>query len=136
MLHCRLSVFGKLLLCLLLLAGCGGLKRVPVAGEVSLDGVPLPTGTINFVPIGDGISVGAEIVDGTFHLSDQTGPVAGEYRLEITSTQPSGKKIKDTDGVTERDEIVNVIPAKYNSSSELKATIPSDETLNLELKSK
>jgi len=135
--------------CLVLLgalaaAGCGGgggdtLPREPVTGTVTLNGVPVDHGNIQFRPVGgqgDGTIAGAEIKGGKYSIPREQGPVAGGYRVIISSTEetgaPSGGDMPGqvTSGAKE------LIPAKYNTSSNLDREIKKvgDNTLNFELK--
>ncbi|WP_437222251.1 hypothetical protein SH661x_002695 [Planctomicrobium sp. SH661] len=114
-------------LAVLLLAGCSagdGLQRVEVRGKVTLDGEMLERGTIAFYPTGPGTVVGTEIVNGTFHIPRAQGPVAGEYRVEIDSVGPTGRKTKDSHGEIV-DEYDSIIPPKFNRQSESKAVVES-----------
>lgn len=75
-------------------AGCGGssddLPRVAVSGKVSLDGSPVPTGSVAFVPVGKGPACGAGVKDGIFSIDQEKGPVPGEYDVRLsTQTEKS-----------------------------------------------
>jgi hypothetical protein len=60
------------------LAGCGGVKRVPVAGTVTLDGKPLDNAIITFAPDAD---------KGNTASISCSGPVTeGRYELQTTGT--------------------------------------------------
>ena len=110
------------------LAGCGGADpngRLPVTGTVTLDGKPLPDGSLTLVPTGDGPAVGATIDRGSFTIARGEGPPPGAYRVEILSIRATGRTIPDPEGprgptVAERK---NVIPDRYGSRSDLKAEI-------------
>ena len=109
--------------------GCGadinheGLK---VQGNITLDGEPIQTGAIAFIPIGKGIAAGATISQGQYLVESTKGPIAGEYKVEIDSTQPTGKKIPDSVGNGSSDEYANIIPEIYNRKTELKVIIEQD----------
>lgn|GEM_PF-497906 len=112
-----------------LLAGCGGsgdgFARFPAEGTVTLDGSPLPSGTISFNALQQGASASTEIVNGAFRLRGDDGLSPGPYRVEIYSIQPTGRKVPDSDDPkTLVDERVNVVPRPYNVHSTLKAEIP------------
>jgi hypothetical protein len=112
--------------------GCGGepsdnLPREAVAGKVTMDGQPLPKATITFLPAGkEESSATGQIENGEFSIPRERGPVAGEYKVAISHTdQPEGhvkvelkKPGKKAAGYKE------LIPARYNSKTELKATVP------------
>ncbi len=109
--------------------GCGGaadgVRRGAVEGTVSLDGEPLPDGVIRFTPTGDttGPMVEARIQGGRFSLTAAAGPCVGTQQVEILSFRKTGKKVVN-EGV-ESEEIVQVVPERYNTASELTATIAS-----------
>jgi hypothetical protein len=74
--------------CLLaLLSGCSGgdPDRVAVAGQVQVDGAPLPRGTVQFIPDAGtpGPAVVAEVVAGRFELPRDQGPITGDYQIEV-----------------------------------------------------
>ena len=127
-------------LCAILSSGCGGSsgpERAVVRGTVTLDGVPVDTGTIVFLP-GDGVqgpSAGGEIRKGAFELPRDVGPVPGMHRIEIRATRQEGTStIAGAPGAESGpsaggtvDKVVMYIPAKYNTKSTLKEEIKSGE---------
>lgn len=126
--------------CLLLLAtGCGSANRHPLAGTVTLDGQPLETGVIQFIPAQEtkGPSAGGHITDGKFRVDSDHGIVAGNYRVEITSVRKTGRKIRTTWGEM-TDEQQNLIPFRYNRDSELTAEVAAEGggTFDFAVKSK
>lgn len=85
---------GILFCCLVGHVGCGsgGPETATVSGKVTLDGQPVPKGTISFVPQ-RGKSVRASIgEDGTFELED--GATIGYYQVAIISRE--GGEEEDT----------------------------------------
>ena len=121
------------------LLGAGCAKEPPtgmIAGEVTIDGQPLKDGRIQFTPL-DGQSQpgGATVVDGKFTAK---APVA-KMRVEINGNKPTGKKIKayDTPESPLMDEIVELVPPKYNINSDLTLDVkPGNQEVKYELKSK
>ena len=65
--------------CLLLLVGCGGDRRQPLEGTVTLDGQPLGEGSISFVPLPGtaGPTAGANIAAGRFSIAADQGTFTG-----------------------------------------------------------
>ena len=68
-------------------------ERVPIAGTVLIDGEPLTTGTIRFVPASGRPASSAILADGSFVLAaesvdrvTQPGVPPGEYRVQIASS--------------------------------------------------
>lgn len=77
----------------LLLTGCNsGPKIVPVAGEVLIDGKPLPTGFIQVLPAGFRAAAG-KIENGRFVLTTldpDDGCVLGTHPVAVIGTQSMG----------------------------------------------
>jgi hypothetical protein len=101
------------------LAGCGP-KAPPtgtVSGEVTLDGQPLPEGNIQFTPLTSNAgTAGTLIKDGKF---EAVVPVAN-MRVTINASKVVGKrKVYPTPDSPEVDEVVEIIPQRYNVSSQL-----------------
>lgn len=116
-----------LVLSLVMLSGCGGsnsqpvAKRIKVQGIVTLDGVPLPSGSIGFVAPGEVDP--AEIVDGKFTAEVREG----EKRVEIRAFK-NGEPDSTNPGQFMQQ---NYLPPKYGDQSELKANINPAATAEL-----
>lgn len=118
--------------------GCSGpgdgLPREPVSGKVTLDGKPLPEGTIQFTSEdekGGGVG-GATIQNGQFSIPRETGLVPGNYRVAIYASGGAGgagggeTRPASPDGSGRgraSSKPSESIPAKYNAQSELKVEI-------------
>jgi hypothetical protein len=130
------------------LAGCGGsgatddLPRTAVSGKVTLDDMPLESGSISFDPepgVKDPVSVGGVIKDGTYSIDKATGPTPGTYRVAIQASEPAiVLKPGEAPGATPKVKTKAKIPAKYNTKSELKKDVAAGESNNFdfELKSR
>ena len=123
-------------------SGCGasGLG-VSVSGKASLDDRPIQDGTIQFVPIEgtQGPTAGGTIKNGTYNISRDGGPVPGKYRIEISSfidvkeATPKelagalfGRPASDLPAGAQVQTLrKNVVPPKFNETSELKAEVPN-----------
>lgn len=126
---------------LTLSSGCGSDGNKPgveLKGSVTLDGTPLSTGAITFIPINQGTSVGATITEGAYLIPAAQGAQAGEYRVEIDSSQPTGKQIQSAIGDSLEAEFINVIPEQFNRNSTLKVIVKpeGDHIHDFEIKSK
>lgn len=140
----RASLSFSLLAASLLTAGCGGGdgygERFPVSGRVTLDGEPLEEGRIVFIPLdataGSPGASGA-ITGGQYDIPAEAGPSLGKYRVQIHRDRKTGKKIPDYDGEAgaTKDEIVESIPAQYNTRSTLTAEVTGLGTFDFPLKS-
>lgn len=122
--------FGAAGLLLVLAIGCGGSDgRLEVSGSVKVDGQPLESGSISFIPAAGtrGPSAGAEIKQGRYSIAAEGGPVPGKYRVEIKGMRKTGRRIKDgfphpPDDMV--DEIEQFLPPKYSTAqSELTAEL-------------
>ncbi len=118
------------------LLGCGdGVSKGTVNGTVSLDGQPLKEGVVNFEAVdGKSGSSSAAIKDGAFTASVPTA----EMKVMFSASKVLGKKkMYDTPDSPTVDETVELIPAKYNTSSTLKLTVKSGtQSEKYELQSK
>ncbi len=110
--------------------GCGEdeLPREAISGTVSVDGKPLKTGVITFVPNGADIptQAGAAIVEGKYSIEQSQGLVPGKYKAVVSSGE--GSPEKQVDHVTDMPGMPpipakEVIPPQYGSNSILEATV-------------
>jgi hypothetical protein len=103
-------------------AGCGDAGNMGVvSGTVKLDGQPVPSGTITFVPV-DGMTTtaGGPIRDG--HYSVKV-PIA-VMRVSISVPKVTGsKKLYDTPDSPEMPLTAEALPARYNEQTELKIEV-------------
>jgi hypothetical protein len=113
------------------LAGCGGdgddgLPRVAVSGSVTLDGKPLASGAISFMPESQGqvnpVSVGAVISRGSYTIPREQGPTPGKYRVGIISVE-DGPPPPEVPGLPPRVAARQLLPERYNSRSTLTAEV-------------
>jgi hypothetical protein len=124
----KLARINAFLLVLACLAGCDdGPLRLPVTGTVQLDGKPLAMGSLLMTPLKSGPVAGCDIKDGRFEMPKDRGPGPGEYRVEITAYRPTGRKVFDSDLNASTETLEPIVPARYNTSSELTATVSAEE---------
>ncbi|MBN2577819.1 MAG: hypothetical protein JXB10_02425 [Pirellulales bacterium] len=118
--------------CLLLAAGCGGgLKPVPVTGDVTLDGKPVDDAGVLFCPKEKGpVAIGVTDAAGKFQLSsnDHSGALPGQYRVAITKQQILGEENYGRLG-PKAVHVKWLIPEKYSriKTSGLQATVKQEE---------
>jgi hypothetical protein len=105
--------------------------RYPVSGTVTLDKKPLEKGMIFFQVIATGEMDAMPVENGAF--SGRTGE--GERRVEVVSEVSRGEK--DFGGM-KGEFRENIIPAKYNVDTTLKATVTAagPNTFTFDLTSK
>jgi hypothetical protein len=131
------TILPLMLLALLNILGCGGPdKRAEVSGTVRLNGQPLASGSIAFVPtVGNtGPSSGGVITDGRYSVPRTKGVAIGKNRVSILSTVKTGRKI-DIGRSDLQDEWLQVVPAKYNEQSEIVCDIkPGSNQQDFDLK--
>ncbi|MEA1951635.1 MAG: hypothetical protein U9N87_09630 [Planctomycetota bacterium] len=114
-----------------LFCGCGGDGRLPVSGNITLDGKPLELGAITFVPSGDkkANSSGTTVTEGKYSLPSGKGLMAGKYRVSITPIHKTGKQIKNSmTGKMEAEQF----PVKYKEAGKLEATIEAGKKNKLD----
>ena len=88
----------------------------------------------------DGPSAGSEVKDGRYSIPAETGPVPGDYRVELRAQKKTGKMIEvgspEPPG-TKIPETVEALPAMYNTKSTLKETIKvGNNPIDFDLKTK
>ena len=133
--RCR-SVSLCILLCSVLVAGCAKKSnRSTVKGNVTLDGQPLKTGIIRFVPAdGQTSTADSRIVDGKFSVNVPPG----DKRISISAQKVIGKKkAQDMPESPMIDIVEEILPAKYNVRTELTLTVDAgSQEKDFDLKSK
>ena len=113
--------------------GCGydnPLGRIPVSGEVLVDGEPLARGFVNFVPA-DGQTqtrTGAVITEGRYTLPLEKGLPPGKYVVQIRAVGEGLASDSDAPPGTQRAgwPMRQPIPPKYNDRSELTREVAAD----------
>jgi len=119
-----------------MLLGCSpGDGKGSVIGTVNLDGAPLKTGNVRFVPVdGGSATAGAAIVDGRF----QAKVAPGNMRVEISAPKVVGKqRMINAPDAPEVDVVEELLPARYNVKSELMMEVHSgSQDRQFDLKSK
>lgn len=125
---CRsLSAWRTLPLLALLASGCGA-KVASIAGSLTLDGTPVESGYITFVPIDGTPGSGgrAQIAKGVYIIDSSMAAAPGTYRVEIAVRRKTGKKIpigSPAPPGAMADEEVEAVPARYNKDSTLRETL-------------
>ncbi len=118
---CRCA-WWSILIVSVLFAGCAKTSnRGTVTGNVTLDGQPLKAGIIRFLPA-DGQTATADtaITDGKF--SAVVPP--GDKKISISAPKVTGKKrMYETADSPEVDIVQELLPAKYNTKTELTLTV-------------
>jgi hypothetical protein len=117
-------------------AGCGGgPPKAHVRGKVTFDGKPLAEGIIQFFPTGaTGQTASAPIKDGVYDAEASVG----EMKVTISANEVVGKqKMYDTPDSPTVDVVRQILPARYNTASELKTTLKegTNENVDFELTS-
>lgn len=126
-----------------LISGCGGgdggPPRATIQGSVTFDGEPVEAGFIEFIPVVgvNAAPVKLTIASGAYNSAtdplDNRGVPIGNHKVVITSWKETGKEIKNVMGEMEQ-EVLQFIPEKYNTNSELKAEVTAQTSeLNFEL---
>ena len=136
----------SLLLALLVLGGCSGatddLPRQAVSGQVTLNGQPLSSGTIQFQP-GAGpravsMSGGALIQDGSYSIPRNEGLVPGKYKVSVSAASGDATAPAPKDVAPGRSPrlLPDLIPPQYNARTTLEAEVKLNDanTFNFDLK--
>lgn len=133
-----MTVGAAWLLSVLLATGCSKSSgRLPVKGEVALEGKAIQSGSIVFYPLQQGPKVGTKIKDGHYRFTRDNGPVPGRYKVEIYADDSDPFPLDDPRAFTdqmeqdpERLKPGNSIPTQYNKKSILTAE-PSRQNLEI-----
>jgi hypothetical protein len=126
--HRRLGCFTILVLAAAAMGCSRGPRRFALEGRVTVDGGPLESGAMAWIPTAQtgGPTCGGSIAGGRFSIPAAEGAREGEYRIEITATRQSEKADSiGLDGQTKAFAFIQFLPARYNSESELVATVRS-----------
>jgi hypothetical protein len=134
----RIRVWGAALVVAAALVGCGG-GTAGVSGVVTLDGQPLEGATVSFTPAsGDGGGIGGSYgktdAQGRYTLKtvngDRAGAAIGKHKVTISQAKADPT---NPEGIAK-----DIVPAKYNTKSDLTFDVPSGGTDNADfaLKSK
>jgi hypothetical protein len=125
---------------LLAALGCGDSGRASVSGSILVDGEPLQSGAISFYPMEGthGPNAGAVIEDGEYSIPAEKGVAVGKNRVEIRATRATGRRVPSLMAPgTLVDEVVEFVPAEYNTRSTLVHDINrGNNTVNFELSTK
>lgn len=107
-----------LLLLALLICGCDEPNVGLISGSVQVDGKPAKTGAITFIPVdGKSGTAGAVIEAGKYNAIDV--PI-GSHKVEIRVSKVVGqKKLYDTPDSPVKPLMQEVLPAKFNTKTEL-----------------
>jgi hypothetical protein len=116
--------------------GCSGSNagRLPVRGEVAVDGTPVRQGNVTFEPIGgQGLSTGAMIADGKYAVAAKDGLPPGEYLVRINAFADKGPAAyegapvhgADMDGLLPPPP-KNLFPPEYNEKSSQKVKVTKE----------
>ena len=133
-------------------AGCGesstydGPERASISGKVTFNGAPIETGSITFTPEdGSSTVASAPIGGGAYWLSEGHGPNLGTYKVSISASKPSDDVIATEEPELDDEESgrprrpkqkpEEILPAKYNTETELKVEVESgSNTFDFDLK--
>lgn len=117
----------------LAVASCGpsGPKRYAVTGVVKYKGQPIPNGTITFTPEDPALKSagGAAVKDGRFEVPQAAGLYAGKYRVSVNYPDPKRTPPTPKEGEAPGEsgrEVADLLPAKYNRETELRAEVTAD----------
>jgi hypothetical protein len=136
----RIATFVSFTVLLLLPLGCGGphYQLAAVSGHVTMDNKPLANANVAFYPTTGSeqpAAKGRTDEEGNYKLEtfargrDEDGAVVGESRVEISiNAQNAGRKIDPGGKGHSRSENGDLVPAKYNSQTILKFTVPPEGT--------
>lgn len=110
---------------ILALTSCNPPPGSSFSGEVRYNGQPVAEGMIYLDPVDppNNRPTAGPIKDGKFNIPASDGLLVGRYRVRITASDLFSKSANtpqvDTDGLPSGPAFKELIPAKYNTNSEL-----------------
>jgi hypothetical protein len=120
-------------------AGCGGAYNAKVGGNVTLDGSPVPTGTVSFLPTAGGPPAYARIDSSgnyTVRTGREEGLPAGEYAVSVVANEPPAVKATAQGGPPPPGKAITPPWYRSQETSGLKFTVsPGKNVIDLELSS-
>ena len=126
-----------------LVGGChdSNSGRMTLRGTVTLDGQPLEKAVIGFFPLPgtNSPTAGADVVDGQFEVPAHVSVFPGRFRVTVTASRLTGRKISDPRWNKMMEEQEQYLPARYNEQSELEIEVGGENgraPLEFELVSK
>ena len=106
--------------------GCSD-GRLPIQGEVTIDGKPIEEGTISLEPAdGKGPTTGGKIVAGKYQLSGGAAPLPGKKIVRIFGVRKTGRRVHDGFSGVMVDEIKPCTPDVYNARTTLSCEVAAD----------
>jgi hypothetical protein len=123
-------------------AGCGDnpLGRKAISGQVTLNGQPLGSGSIEFTPLVEGgVGSGGLIENGSYTISADQGLPPGKYRVSIIDNPPAPPlPAGHMPGDPLPPPPKPLIPANWNSKSEQTIEVKPEGpfTFNFDVKTK
>jgi hypothetical protein len=126
-----LGILGLVNLC-----GCNGTDRQGVSGTVTLDGQPLGSGSITFLPTDKSSTAGSPggvIKDGAFDIPAKAGPLPGKYKAVIQAMKETGKEVEGPGGTTLSESVpVSIVES---AGIDVEVTTSGPNTLNIQVTS-
>ena len=127
-------------LCIGLFSGCGD-SGISIRGKITINGKPLESGEIKFLPLNsvDNEHAGAVVTNGEYVVENNERLKEEEHQVQVRAFRPTGKKLWDGmgDGTNKTmvEEIAQFIPNRYNDASELKVSLKKgDNEFSTDLK--
>ena len=121
------------------MTGCGGTYDSSVSGVVTLDGNPVPRGTVAFQPMSGGPAAYAPIqVNGDFTVRTgrEDGLPSGEYDVTVTANEPPAIQQTAAGGPPPPGKPITPAWYRIKETAGLRFTVEAGENeINLELKS-
>lgn len=132
--HCHALILATVLITA---SGCGGAFDASVDGEVTLDGVPLNTGTVTFAPVSPGSAAFAKVDENGYYrlkTGREVGLPPGDYVVTVVARDKPASLYGENGGPPPAGK--QITPEWYRSaeSSGLAYTVePGGNTIDLQL---
>lgn len=129
----RILLAGCVIALMNVLPGCGDASKNTITGTVTLDGETIKSGAMVFTPVGEGVTAGANIVDGKYTAE----VAAGVNKVSITASKPHPTKTVPNIEPSKPPVplMVEYIPDTFNTKSTLQIDTAAGEVHDFNLTS-
>ncbi len=98
--------------------------RRAIYGAVMIDSTPLDNAIISFRPLnGEPFNAGGNVLSGKFYIPQRSGLVPGKYVVRINASIHDPAMPAPPAGERDTRPGVEILPARYNSASELNVNV-------------
>lgn len=108
--------------------GLGSQAPHSVSGSIRVEGRPLSTGAVRFIPVAATQSVGAMsyVTNGEYAITEEDGLIPGKYQVCISGIGKQDEIRANREGGNARALLEEPIPARFNFQSQIFVEVVQD----------